>query len=66
MRSKVDLPQPDRADDADELARRDAQIDVVERDERAGAVPNSLRRCDDFDRRAAPLDIHRPLLPGRS
>ena len=50
------LPAAARADDADELARRDAQVDVVERDARepwrAGIF---LAQARDLDRGAAPL-----------
>ena len=47
-----------RPDDAQEFARRDAQIDVVERDQGGGAVAVNLVEMRDFDRRAAPLDTH--------
>jgi len=44
--------------DAQELAWRHAQIDVVERDQGGGAVAVNLVEMRDFDRRAAPLDTH--------
>ena len=47
-----------RPDDAQELAGRHAQIDVVERDQGGGAVAVNLVEMRDLDRRAAPLDTH--------
>ena len=58
MRSSVDFPQPDGTDDADELARRDAQADAVERQHAARTAQVLLAQSDDIDRRAAPLDGH--------
>src|SRR5262249_43950312 len=43
-------------DDADELARRDAQIDVVERQHPPGAADIFLAQMGDVDRSAPPLD----------
>ena len=46
------------AHDAQELAGRDVQIDVVERDQGGGAIAVNLIEMRDLDRRAAPLDTH--------
>ena len=52
------LPAARRTDDADELARRDVQIDVVERHHAALAAHELLAQSDDVDRRPAPLNGH--------
>ena len=38
MRSSVDLPEPDPAEQADDFARTQVQVDVVQYNEIAGAV----------------------------
>ena len=67
MRSSVDFPQPARTDDADEFARRDPQVDVVERDHAALAahiLPAQARRSRPPRRAARPairVVLRRPI-----
>ncbi len=51
-----------RADDADELARRDLQVDVLERDHAAGAAAVDLAQRRDLDRRTLALNHAVPQL----
>src|SRR5262249_17468346 len=51
------------SDDADEFARRDAQVDVVEGNHATRTAQVFLAQSDDVDRRAAPLDGHSYLPP---
>ena len=55
MRSAVVLPQPGRADEHDELALGDLEVEVADRDD---VVAVDLGEVDELDLR--PLATHRP------
>src|SRR5207249_5528508 len=55
------LAAPRRADDAQEFARRDREVDGVDRQHAALAAQIFLAQAGDIDRGTAPLNDHLPI-----